>query len=402
MSTQWRDLDRFEPRTFLLANGKTVREPALEETSTGRKVRVKGTTQSYYSGDIDKLIGTAVQEVAKAEGTTILADLTDSETRWNNVLGFNPATTPARLHLAHDTENSSGQTVCWWKFRHPDMPYEVILAVDALRLTGWHEQGQHRLTARLVMPVVDHDGTFDSRLVECQSQRLEGVLEALNGTLHDTWYAWLRDNPQPWAKNLGIKNTTSPRGVITQLHHLVHEYEDLESITVPDFRDIENPSVMELEIYDTNVNPELLADLAEYLDGQPIVEKVIETYKLLIQQLGLLGVQVPETLTENDFLSAGVSGDGGKLHIQVQNPLDETGKDSAHQVSIHLPTGTFMVTCTATRADRNEAAEKWEEVQMVAELTGNEPQLLAFARLYALDKDKNRIERIITSRKGEL
>jgi hypothetical protein len=52
-------------------------------------------------------------------------------------------------------------------------------------------------------------------------------------------------------------------------------------------------------------------------------------------------------------------------------------------LSVHLPTGTFIVECTHGDVDKNVVAEKWEEALTMASLTGEEDTLLAYAREYA-------------------
>ena len=98
-------------------------------------------------------------------------------------------------------------------------------------------------------------------------------------------------------------------------------------------------------------------------------------------------------------MAALLSGDKASLGVRVFN-LAETNHnvDNAHKLSVHLPTGTFVVECNHQAVDHNEVAEKWEEALTMASLTGREDALLAYATAYAKDHAKKRTQTIIKER----
>lgn len=405
MATSWMQLTRLEPMEWLLANGEVVKEPPLEQTTTGRKVRVAGTTESVYQTELPDLLGRAVLDIAAQKQTHVLLNLTDLKSRHEIALGFDPVKAKAILHVVHDTGNRYGKTVAWWRFKHSSMPYEVMLVAQLKNVISHNAPNGQQLDVGFVMPIPQwqHLKPSDTMFIRISDVGWGSLMNAIYYEDSDLAYKWrefVRDEPkQDWLNHLrDPTNYPHQRAAIEALLKVVHDFEELDSIRLPDMRDPKNPSWMEIDLYETNVNSAFVSDLTEYLDGAPMVEKAAELYEQMLQALQASGITV-NAKTGNDFMAALLNGEKATLSMEVQNLSAEDGRiDHDHKLSVHLPTGTFVVECSHNMADPNVVAEKWEEALAIATLTGQESELLAFAKGYAADHNKHRTKGIFKDR----
>lgn len=399
MATTWMPMTRMERQRWLLSNGEIVTEPALEMTGTGRKVRVAGTTDSVYASELPGLLDRAADTLAAQRGTHVWMELPDDFAVLNrNIAGLSASDwNRAQLHLVHDPTNHTGKTVCYWRFKASDSPFEVLL-VASMEAQGTSSQV---VNVKIVVPFVRYNWERAARAYCVENERFSDLIEQ-SMSRHDNYYQWsefVRDNPVEWPTDLFVHKThTYARPAVNQFLTAVRAFEDLESIEVPDLSNPDAPAYVTLELYDTNVNAELLSDLAEYLDGAPTVEKVAEVYQELLNALRAVGINVG-TKSENDFMAALLAGDNETLRMTVMGLAEEDGDvDRSHKLSVHLPTGTFIVECDHADVDPNHVAEKWEEAMTMASLTGDEDTLLAYAKAYAQDRIKKRTTKILKER----
>jgi len=389
-----------KPKQWLLANGEIVNEPPLEMTTTGRKVRVAGTDVSAYARDMDDLVLRAVQQFATRKQTSVWMPLHDATRAMEDAAGFEPATTKAELYVLK--KGLGERTIAWWRFKHPALPIEAILSVTAGRVHTWSVSSQHEVQADLVAPNTAPTQAMVAEFVKEVDGYLSRQVNRLNGQAHSTAREFVRDRPPTtWDPQtlLGRQAFGSERLMVEALLAKVRGCEEIESIQIPDLRDPDHPAWLELELYETNVNANFLSDLTEYLEGTPTVTEALRIYKELQECLRGIGL-VLDDRSENDFQRGLLSDEPAGVTVQLSPPHDVDGKlDHAHTLRMHLPTGTFVVDCSAT-INHNEVAEQWEEARVVASLSGEENTLLAFARESAKRDHEQRARTIIKERRG--
>jgi len=395
MTTQWMKFTRFEPRQWLLANGDIVSEPELEQSGSGRKVRVAGTTKSVFLNDLDALLMGAAKAVAEAKGTKILSAV--NPRLESSMLGELPPV--AKLHLLNPTE--SGNTLAWWRFRDPNTPYTVTMFVKLTSGRG----NISEVNVGLLQPVMNYDSgtpgsvvTYQSGYDQFHSHLLQGNGWDVN--LDTIWREFYRNNPAHQAyENLVVERVHGVRPAVRKVLDAVRKIEDLDSIVVPNPSDPETPALLHLDLFETNVNGQFISDLTEYLDNSPTVNKITDLYQEMVKLMESLGMAVTAP-AENDFLQALLSGDKGAMHLDVGYADNESfQKDNEHKVSLHMPSGTVIVECRRRHVDMNEIAEQWEEAQTIAKLTGSTAELALFGERAVREQTRRRTKRIIKERK---
>lgn len=404
--TVWSPLSRYEPRSWLLSDGSVISEPPLEESGSGRRVRVAGQNDtSTYSNDLDGMLTRAAFAAANRRGTNVLLELTGGlKKKAALAMGFDPGVhSSAILGPVHDPENRQNITYCWWKFRHPDIPqFEAYVTVT---MRGEASLSYNR-NLTVWMPVRNYRwGDTHTFCSEVNGPYFPNITERLDSQSESEWDRWLEQNPPNWADlNLGSSRTGGARAAVKDLLAVVRRVEEYEYLEVPDFRDTDNPCLVPLQLVATNVNGQFISDMTEYLDGTPHVERALQHYKDLIQMLRSMGmdVQAPDTV-DNDLAAAMLAGQTGVLNLKVVNPVNpepdcEFEIDHQHTVSLHLPTGTFLVDCHVRPDDPEEIDQKWQEAKTIARLTGEEDELLAYARAYAAQQRSGNAQRIFAVR----
>lgn len=396
-ATTWSPVTQLERRQWLLTNGEVVTEPDLEESPSGRKVRVVGTDLTAYASSLDDLLTQAARHVAKAKGTDVWMPLHRRADMEAQALGFDPAITKAQLHLIHSPGVRYGQTVCWWRFKHPKLPIEAVLVV---RMEAGYS-GQQAIVGRLVYPDTRPYRHGPTPTLTADASEGFGTLES---TMRDQeslmrFREFRRDNPTTNAVPsdvLGEWSHDGERVAAQMLLKRIRRADSIQEVDIPDLRE-DKPDWLTLELIDTNVNQALIQDLVDYLDGTPNIDEALRTYKELQLIMRKLGV-VMEDRTDNDFQAALLAGNKESLEVTLNRPA-EVGHDidRFHSLSMHLPTGTFVVHCNHRNND-NEVAEKWEEALLIAQLSGNEDALLAYALKYAEDREKKRVRKIVKER----
>ena len=407
-STTWAPMTRMEPRSWLLGTGEIVTEPALEMTTSGRKVRVAGTTESVYEKDTEDLLWHGVQALAQQKQTHVHLEVTQP---LNAIIamaaGYEPASTQAKLHLVHGSGDASAKTILWWRFKDSKTPFEVLLTA-AMHTEGRRSNhaGVQKIQVSLTVPIRTYQPAMwegkDTTATNVLNPSLSQLVEPISQLGYDHRVAWeefIRDNPPAWdASLLGSDSHIHVRAGVAAFLRIIRDLDGMSTIQVPDFGDPDNPSYKTLDLYDTNYNEGVASDLAEYLDGAPTVEKALELYKEFLETLRGCGIVFDATV-ENDFQAALLSGDKASLGVRVFN-LAETNHnvDNDHKLSVHLPTGTFVVECTHREVRKDDVAEKWDEALTMASLTGREDALLAYATAYAKEHAKTRTKTIIKER----
>lgn len=412
MTTTWHPLTRLEPRSWLLTNGEVVAEPPLETSTSGRKVRIQGTATSFYSRDLDTILHEAVATKASERGSALWMELVPAETVLPSGAQSNAATLTA-LQITRRPRNG-GTTRAWWQFKHPTLPIHAFVLAQLTSSVPYNDDPAYYLEVFLRLPDTTpvgpagkheykdmHDGSLKP-LVLARSP-----LASLPGRHPDRIQRlreWIRDDPPRWASEIPLQTRRSmpnERTSVKCLAQLVRTMEGMASIQVPDLRDPDEPAWLELEAYGTNVTGAFMAELDDYLDGGPVLDEVLEHYNAMCDLLQRLGLRLPAR-TENDFQKA-LMGDTSELELPLCKPSapeGEGGVDTDHTLQVELLTGTFIVNCT--NASKDEVATKWEEALVLAQLSGKESDLLAYARNYSASANKTRAAKTLAERKALL
>lgn len=407
MGTRWIPMTRMEPLRWLLSDGSIMSEPALEMTATGRKVRMAGSEASVYASQVDTLLNGAAKTAAAERGLEVWLPLPEGRadllaTSLARYAGID-LDAEARLHFLHQPGAKNVNTKAYWRFKDPNSPYEAI--VTTILYTDY--SGSHSISTAVGMPAKEWS-TGDLTFVPAGSPSFSGLTATLAYYDQNAPFAWsefIRDNPQPLPLEPGTRlSLGSPRAAVQALFEAVTTMEDVSTIRVPHLGDPANPSWLTLEMYNSNVSGQFTSDLAEYLDGSPTIDRAVEVYQELLGLLKSVGITV-EGKSNNDFMAALLAGDKAQLNVNV-SPLSDLAdngvlsEDDNHTLDVHLPTGTFVINCSHGEAERRSAAaDHWEEAKVKASLTGELPELLAFARRDVESTHGSRSRKIMKARK---
>jgi hypothetical protein len=393
------------PKSWLLTDGTIIQEPLLQESASGIKVRVAEFPQvSAYKKDMDELIYNTVQQVAAKNGAPVWMAIGNLETDCVGQ-GYSRADCRvAKLHMLKGKRGYGDQTVLWWLFKHPTLPIEAELAVKVINQYGSSSIAMNQQTVTtLAMPLTSPAYAAAPRYVI--EQNAFGNTENAVIGIGDVWeFREFLKRGTSWDAEhlLGGLSFPNERLAIIDLLDRARKIDQLASIDIPDLRDQDVPAWLTLDLVDSNVNQEFIAELVSYLEGAPIVEEAKHHYEEMLRTMRSLGL-VLDAKGANDFLAALGSGDQEALTIKINDGGTESRfGDHSHILTMHLPSGTFIIGCQARDSNSGEVAHKWEEATMLAALTGKEDELLAYARRHAEQEHAKRVEKILRDRKAML
>lgn len=398
-STQWSPVTQLERKSWLLANGEVVTEPDLEETPSGRKVRVKGTNMSAYSKDMADLLQKAVRAIAKERGTKVWMPLERAHF-WNSIGDQIPRASGALNAITNQMED----TLVYWTFRHVDLPIEATLYVK-IDARGHYYRQEWQASTKLAMPLSGLDEISPTiRAVAEDSLGWENLKNTagLDWDQRSKLDTLSRDKSPSWdVAMLSTYSHSNQRMVIKYALEQVRKIEELETIQIPDLRDPDKPAWLTLELFNSNYKADFEQDCLDVLDGAPTVAEALEHYNAFRATLGKIGLVLDER-EENHILEA-LAGKKEALTVGIGTVLNMDGiPDQEHAISIHLPTGTLYSRCGVRRVDKDAIAEKWEEAKMLASLTGSEDELLVYAREYVKREQETAMKKLVKQRTVKL
>lgn len=406
MATEWMPLTRFEPKQWLLANGEIIKEPPLEQTATGRKVRVVGSKASFFQGNLDQALWEAAEAVAQEKNTKVVMEVlspSDQKARVRSSLGIDlQSVSAARLHTVHQPGEQGASTLAWWTFKSSTLPIEATVVATVTSGAVWNQPARQVVSTRMTFQSMDRRYNIgDPVQILSDTNQHQQFVEYLPDELIGPWREFLRDERPEWDDSILASSyaVNTPQSAVKALLSVVQHMESLEKIQVPNFLDLENPSWMDLELYQTNVNAEFVSDLTEWLDSNPMIDGILDAYQALVTQLANAGFNVSDK-SGNDFIAALLSGNKATMNMQVENVLNPLthGYDAHHKVSLHLPSGTIVVQCDHEAMDLDGISDQWDAAMAVARLSGEEDVLVEYARKVAADRNAKAAKELIKSR----
>ena len=398
MATTWLPKHRFRTaRQYLLANGEVIEEPDLEESSSGVRIRIAGTTKSVYKRHEDELVKKGLEMAASRRRTQFWMPVDLNDGALNRSAGFTPAEVKARF----EPTTRRSKALAWWSFKHPTLPIKALLIVQWYNDNDYAEG--HRITTALVVPNQQVKGLnpLCTKVIDPEFDQVRRTLD--DSDAKEAFDEFIREDGGVRLDLLGVQSDLIERKAVGTLLKQVRAAEELEEIQIPDLRLAGTHHQFDwltLKLDETNVNGRFMQDISEYLSGTATAERALELYKELVGTLRTLGMVMGTNLRENQLMEAMLSGDTDALVVQVSTAVGDDGKtrDPKHPISVHLPTGTFVVSCPNETEDKDKIAHAWEESRMLADLTGKEDELLAYARQYVNTNHNRRTKKIVAQR----
>lgn len=393
MGTTWIPEPRMRPpRVWLLDNGQLIEEPELEMSSSGRRVRIKDRQEtSVYAKERDAVIEGAVEEAVKRTGSDILTCLNKAE-------AIATEDTPLEASEFPKLGNGFGSVSfrAKWLFRHPSLPLTATITVTLRKTYRNYEIGSNL--------------SFDQVSQQSRHQPSAGSLDARNGwstgVMLRHWsdeHADLRHQLEARGLHEHFKEVKadSEREAVYRFKERIEAFENWATVAIPDVRDVDHVKWLDLDFVDSSVTGQFMADLADYLDSQPIVDKVAEKYEELRELMRYLGIVMEERSSE-DFQRAVATSGSEALRVKVEaTDANERRQDGAHSVYLHLMTGTISVECSSRVTDPDEASDNWKLARFEAEVNGELDAFLTHYRSLSNDNHRHSVINLINTRQGK-
>lgn len=429
-STDWYPQAKPLRRSWVLTNGEIVDYPDLEESPSGRRVRLPGTKKSQPATDADALAFTHVYREARERGHHILTEVLPPGI-------FGGKEEQPILHVLDnpsvDSWRASGtSTRYWWEFANPEnghirMRVDVIVEDESYGgYYGSRQRGARRVVrttvnspyflpawvtgdamesghAKLVDPPHAHTTDVDfARLAQMQE-----TVNRQGRVTHDwqeTLSRWGAGGEFWWSEDEVISRRgflDDDKGVMRETLRRVRQWHEAGELHIPNLATLAfdnfglgNQKVTTLELVASNVTQETVEGLVTLIEGSDSIAKAVESYREMQRHLASTGLVLGD-LRESDILrllanhtetlSVGVPANLRSAERASWRPTDTA--DTDHVLTVDLMSGRFLLSCAQRALNSDEmlsqAAEEWVQAKAVASITGEEPELLAMARLVA-------------------
>lgn len=405
MATIWSPAPYVTKQEWLLADGSIVTSPDFETTSSGRRVRIAGTTESFGNKQVEALISRAIDQIAQDRGTTkVIRLFPDSE---SDAYAAAAASVPSavftdavNLHMLGETSRAQGSTTAFWKFQVPDAPVYAYVFIT-LRQYNERYSVQPYLVFRSNYPnaagllsYFTWNGSTNAN--SDQYYRYSDEAQAIS--------RWLTENPPfDGVPVLDFQEQTYPgqlRTAVVKFAELCKRFDNLDTIQIPDMRDgAANLVTLTPKRVLTNYSASFHNELLSFVQTGPIMDRIKENYKALMEDFRILGLQT-SAQADDTAIAKALNGDKTAIKCQMV-PVEDTdvsnGIDSFHSVVFDFASGSMVVNCShATNLD--ETAEAWEIAKFKAEMTGEVDVLMEYAKAYQNPKEQKRLLKIINQR----
>lgn len=403
-TTVWSPAPYISKQEWLLADGSVVTSPEFETTSSGRRVRVAGTTNSIGSRQVETLIQASIDQIAQERGTTrllrIFPEQDTDEAAASNVGApasvFQDAVT---LHLLNEQQASSrgGRTVAVWKYRDRDL--SPIVAYVFVSLEQRYND-TYMVHTQLVWRDTRANWAQQNSLLTTEGTYIQGLDMYRYSDEHQKIMERL---PSLLPFKLGDQNYQGQmRTAVVKFAEQCRQIDQWDEISIPDTAAPgRNTRVFKRSA--SNYSAAFNAELLDFVQTGPVLERIKDNYEQLLRDFKTLGVVVTERIDGGDLAQA-IHGNLTKIHATVRaNEDEETGDtiDPHHTVAFDFATGTVVVNCGHTH-DLDETAQAWEIAKFKAEMTGELDVLLEYARAYRDPKEQARLKKIIKQRKIDI
>lgn len=409
--TTWGPAPWLKKETWLLKDNSVMQTPDLESTTSGQRVRVAGTKQSFGKSQVDTMVREAAKELAASRLTELWVPLLneDSDRRMRHG-GVSPGPgrmpdydTPAKFHLK-DTK-SSEHTQITFEYVSEDCPaLTATVWVIVQRYGGNRAQVQTGLTYQIL-----HDSHFrNPEFVGWQ------------GKTDDWWTPFgyydhtpAVDRAKEFLQNFepvpgitfGTEGYNQPRHAAVDVIKAVKVLIDTEYIDVPVWRESETVSTMRYKFKRSNFTNNLYQEMVEFVQVKPTLDRIKENYNQIKSDLAALGIVMKQTSNDSFFeiVERAFAEDVVCHMIPVtDDEPDETTPtvvpDQAHSVSVDLLSGTIVVNCSQRDT---EVLEHWNFERTKAELHGELDAFLGFARSKNAKRTRKTFTKIVKDRTPE-
>lgn len=198
----------------------------------------------------------------------------------------------------------------------------------------------------------------------------------------------------PW----GTKALENERDGIKALAKIARLVDDLEYIPIPDLRDRSKPETLKLGLFQTNVTQRFLESLSDYLNSQPVVDQVFESWQEITKLFRSVGIVVGD-INKSDLYQL-MTHQNKPIQVKI-GPVTEEQGDAVindHSVTFDLATGTIAVVCSGNQ-HLDEVATNYEAAKIRAQLTGTSDELLAYAEEYARRRAQDKAAEMVANAK---
>lgn len=410
---------------WMLTDGTVLDEPAMESSSSGRRVRIAGNkTNSYPAPERSKAAYAEVLRRARTREQWVLCEY----------LAPSPESDlpPApRLYMldnpsCNQWRSVDEKVVYGWYYQCAEFPNVTL----SIQIVGEDSRGYYarRSAERMVSlktqmtPLALADaGTHAHAFEDFGSLTsvpmgspmplgsfLNRFYDGTYGTCPITHVA-----PNDHARLRELLASTKDevryygddRGQLRDLLCRVRAWDELDEFTLANpakstFSGAPGPDVLTMRRTATNVTPAAIENLTVALDAAPLIEEALAKYGELRTVLNRIGLVLGDlrrsdlvrTLTgERAGVLAGVnvqaySGDSARGAGDPNLRATLTCHDD-HKLSLDLLSGMFVVACDRRAISDPEilaiTGARWQEATAIASITGQENELLAAARVVA-------------------
>jgi hypothetical protein len=419
--TLWGPAPWLREQTWLLKDNTVVKTPLLEATSSGRRIRIAGQTQSFPKNELDSLQFSAVREVAVERGTEPWVQITNTP---DDTMSFHGAASPERggtpdFSVVPSFHYSDPKRIN--QYDHTQITFEFV--------------SEECATLTAVVWVYIGKGHYNSDFV-LRSGITYRAMNEKAGTSPGSGYSWFNGDQSKWYTPFGYydsgdyvedaqeflgalepipgvefvnkKFDNNARGAALEALKLLKQLIDVERITLPVWRDKTTPEAM---IYRatgrTNFANSLYREMLEFVQTRATVERIKENFAQIHRDMAQLGMVMRPARTNSFFETVEQGFGDGLLCHMIPLTTDGNGneatqaqaaivEDHEHTVSIDFASGTLVVNCL--KAENEGLVEQWDFARMKAELHGELDAFLGFATQAKNKRQRRRVNKIVKDR----
>lgn len=413
MTTLYHPLPRHNKMKWLLTDGRIVEEPDLEQSDSGRRVRVRGSSKSVYMKELDDLIYRSVTQFAAKAGAQVWMRVQNDDPiiELDNELGT--ASRIDKPHFVSPEDDSYGgrSSSLVWTFRHETLPLAARITLDMMepRRRYNRQDATQQATVSVTYPSTHPSDGFDRAWVP-DADDVNDFQFAIHGDSSNefaqqrqNFVDWLRETGGSWKEFLGTTTWNNEREAAGGIARIVRIIESLDEVSIPDLRDPANPQWLPLKLHSTTYSRDFTQSLVDFINGQPLVEQIQEHWNAMTSLMRRAGL-VTGDLEESDF-HAMLQGELDRVGIEVNPvsaPNEEGGRDVPHTVGFNLATGTITVTCSVRDTHPNDVATEYEVARIKAEVQGELDSFLGYQADFLNSRHDDRHGRTVTQRTVEI